>query len=140
MRTIVKALVLSLLLSSTAFAGVVISPSSLPEKITNFVRGNFPDANILFAKKDFTEYELQLSDATEIEFGITGEWKEIKSYNGINPAILGQEASSTISKNYPGIKIVKIEKEWNGFEVKLANMMKLYLDNNGNLIGQKYDD
>ena len=47
----------------------------------------------------------------------------------------------TARKTYPQAEIwaVKIE-HYNVYEVKMSNMMELYIDANGNLLGQDFDD
>ncbi len=47
----------------------------------------------------------------------------------------------TARKTYPQAQIwaVKIEY-YNVYEVKMSNMMELYIDVNGNLLGQDFDD
>ncbi len=55
-------------------------------------------------------------------------------------SILPANVMATIQRTYPQAAIIKIEKQFTIFEVKLNNMMELYIDNNGTLIGQKFDD
>ena len=51
--------------------------------IQQFVKTYFPETTILFTQRDEGEYEVRLSDGTEIEFTRKGEWKHIdcKHYN-----------------------------------------------------------
>ncbi|MCZ9869905.1 PepSY-like domain-containing protein [Brachyspira hyodysenteriae] len=52
-----------------------------------------------------------------------------------------QPVANTVSKTYPNTVITKIKKKWNLYEVKLNNMMELYIDSSsGQLLGQKFDD
>ena len=54
--------------------------------------------------------------------------------------ILPQSVANTVGKTYPNTVITKIKRKWNFYEVKLNNMMELYIDANGQLLGQKFDD
>ena len=36
--------------------------------------------------------------------------------------------------------IIKVEKIWNGYEIKTSNMMEIYVDNKGKILGQKFDN
>jgi hypothetical protein len=53
---------------------------------------------------------------------------------------LPQKITSTIQQMYPGVFIRDVDFEPYGYEVELSNMMELYFDANGNLLGQKWDD
>ena len=48
---------------------------------------------------------------------------------------------ATAKRTYPQAEVwaVKIEY-YNVYEVKMSNMMELYIDVNGNLLGQDFDD
>lgn len=81
-----------------------------------------------------------MADGTQIEFFPNGDWKEVKCYMNMPASILPANVMATIQRTYPQAAIIKIEKQFTIFEVKLNNMMELYIDNNGTLIGQKFDD
>ncbi len=86
-------------------------------------------------------YEVQLSNGVEIEFLRNGEFKEIEgNYVALPFEILPQSVANTVGKTYPNTVITKIKRKWNFYEVKLNNMMELYIDANGQLLGQKFDD
>lgn len=135
-----KLFLLLAFLGGVAFADMIVPVANLPENAKSFITNNFKGANIMYVKMDYDSYDVMLSNGTELEFYTTGDWKEIKSYMGVNPAILPKPVGAAISKSFPGIQIIKVDKEWNGYEVKLANRIKAYFDANGNLMGQKYDD
>ena len=48
---------------------------------------------------------------------------------------------ATAKKTYPDAEIWMVEMEhYNVYEVKMSNFMELYIDINGNLLYQKWDD
>ena len=48
---------------------------------------------------------------------------------------------ATAKKTYPQAEIWMVEMEhYNVYEVKMSNFMELYIDANGNLLYQKWDD
>lgn len=48
---------------------------------------------------------------------------------------------ATARKAQPTAEVWAVEMEhFNVYEVKMSNMMKLYIDKSGNLLGQEFDD
>ena len=82
-----------------------------------------------------------LENGVELEFFINGELKEVEgNYVAVPPEILPKTVANTVSVTFPNTTITKIKKKWNLYEVKLNNSMALYIDVNGQLLGQKFDD
>lgn len=120
---------------------IYIMPEQLPQNALQFIQKYFPNVNILYAEMDKKGYEVQLSNGVEIEFLRNGEFKEIEgNYVALPFEILPQSVANTVGKTYPNTVITKIKRKWNFYEVKLNNMMELYIDTNGQLLGQKFDD
>ena len=120
---------------------IYIMPEQLPQNALQFIQKYFPNVNILYAEMDKKGYEVQLSNGVEIEFLRNGEFKEIEgNYVALPFEILPQRVANTVGKTYPNTVITKIKRKWNFYEVKLNNMMELYIDANGQLLGQKFDD
>lgn len=137
-----KIFTLLFLLSALLFADdIYIPPEQLPQNALQFIQKYFPNVNILYAEMDKKGYEVQLSNGVEIEFLRNGEFKEIEgNYVALPFEILPQSVANTVGKTYPNTVITKIKRKWNFYEVKLNNMMELYIDANGQLLGQKFDD
>lgn len=52
-----------------------------------------------------------------------------------------QAVIATAKRTYPQAQIWAVEMEhYNVYEVRMSNMMELYIDKAGNLLGQKFDD
>ena len=138
-----KPLVTGLMLVCAAtflFADKIVPVDSIPQAAKALIAEHFPGRTAQFAKADFNEYEVQLNDGTEIQFTGSGEWEEIKSYTGVPAGLFPAEIASYIAQAYPNVPIIKGEKEWRGYEIKLANRMEMYFDASGRFLGQKFDD
>ena len=118
-----------------------ISPDQLPANILQFVNSYFQNSKIIYAEMDRKGYEIALDNGVEMEFLRNGELKEIEgNYIALPLNILPQSVANTVSRTYPNNVVTKIKKKWNLYEIKLNNMMELYIDINGQLLGQKFDD
>lgn len=138
-----KIILLFLTASILVYAdGMYIAPNQLPSNILQFIKTYFQNSNIIYAEMDRKTYEIALDNGVEIEFFRNGDLKEIEgNYTALPSNILPQSVANTVAKTYPNIVITKIKKKWNIYEVKLNNMMELYIDaNSGQLLGQKFDD
>ena len=72
----------------------------------------------------------------KIEFDKKGDWKEMRSARGgVVPASAVPAAINTrVTRDYPGIYIVEIERDKNEYEVKLSNGRDLTFDKRFRLI------
>lgn len=124
------------------------NPNELPERALEFIRDYYGSHYAQSCQKDFdTEnYELTMTDGTEIEFDYQGKVIEIDApYNGV---ISKDAAKSIVSKDaYKRLvelgisdKIEKIEREKRGFDIELTKGSKLhevFIGNDGKLLAQK---
>ncbi|MEI0509415.1 PepSY-like domain-containing protein [Brachyspira intermedia] len=120
--------------------GYGVQLSSIPQNAQNFIKQHFPNIKVTFIERDWEDIEVYLENGTQIDFFPNGDWKEVKCYGNMPNTILPANVMNTIKRTYPNAAIVKIEKQFTIFEIKLNNMMELYVDNNGQLLGQKWDD
>ena len=120
--------------------GYGVQLSSIPQNAQNFIKQHFPNIKVTFIERDWEDIEVYLENGTQIDFFPNGDWKEVKCYGNMPATILPANVMNTIRRTYPNAAIVKIEKQFTIFEIKLNNMMELYVDNNGQLLGQKWDD
>ncbi len=137
-----KVLILLVIFSFVLFADEwKINPNELPKSAIDFINKFFPNNRIILAERDRKKYEIVLENGVELEFFINGEFKEVEgNYVAVPPEILPKTVANTVSVTFPNTTITKIKKKWNLYEVKLNNSMALYIDVNGQLLGQKFDD
>ena len=140
---VLKHLVLSVLalvaiiLSSCSDRPVV--PAQVPAVIQAFVKQNFPNQTISYAERDLEwfwyKYDVVLADGTEINFDTDNEWDKIDCHMTAVPAALVPAPIATYCKtNCPGVVITKVDKEFGGYDVELANDMELRFNKQGALM------
>lgn len=136
-----KKIILTLVVTLFAFAAFAndmpIQPNQLPANAQSFVASKFAGATIVAAKKDRDSFEAALSNGTKIDFALNGEWDSIESYSVLPAGIL--PAPVEAAANAQGGNIVKIDRDFGYFEVKLQNNVELKIDNNGNILKREID-
>lgn len=117
--------------------------NTLPQAAQTVLSKNFK-AKMSLIKIDKTlgridDYEVILTDGTEVEFDSKGNWKKIETPNDKNvpSELLPKALTDYVSKNHKKAKIVGVEKERNKYEVELSNGIDMIFDLNGNFI--KFD-
>ncbi|EAI3578693.1 hypothetical protein E4R53_03065 [Campylobacter coli] len=125
----------ALLGATVLFARDIIVPASeLPRNAQDFISKNFKTAQIALVKKDIDSYDVTLNDGTEIDFIITGEWKDVDGkYKALPNSILPNISASS------NAQIIEVSREINGYKFELSNQLKIYTDAQGNILGQKFD-
>lgn len=135
-----KKIFVMILFSNILLAGYIISPNDLPKNIQDFIKNNFK-AQIGICQKDDHSYEVYLSDGTELEFYLNGDYKEIESkITPLSYKILPDNIANIIKNQFPNTNILEIERKINVYKIKLNNGMKIYIDYNGTIIYKKFDD
>ena len=104
----------------------------LPEKARVLIDTYFSGIKISYAKKDKelfdSNYEVVFTNGTKIEFDRKGNWTDIESRNGIPEKIIPAEIMKFIHEHHPGLKVIKIEYDRSGYEVKLINSIEMKFD------------
>jgi Putative beta-lactamase-inhibitor-like, PepSY-like len=116
--------------NATVGDGVKVATADLPAAITTYISTNYAGKTITKAEKSATKYEVVLSEATQLEFSLTGAFLEVSKGGGIKVSdnkkeTLPQVVLDYIAKNYPTATITKAEKCKDKYEVKLSNNLKL---------------
>ena len=143
-----KILILSLVILTSAVCALARDTisrdaSTLPKSAQSAISKNFKaKVSLIKIDKDFgrvSEYDVTLSDGTEISFDSKGNWKEVEvaTDTSVPSAFLPKNVVNSVKKNHVGTRIVGIEKERNGFEVTLSNDIDMKFDSAGNF--SKYD-
>lgn len=132
--------VLALVMGTVVADDRIISPEKLPQKAKDFIAQTFSGETIRYVEQDDWDYEVQLSNRTEIDFRNNGEWENIKCYAGIPFSAFPAEIGSYLKANFADEKVVEAERERGNYELKLTNYLEVYFDKNGKYLGQKYDD
>ncbi len=142
MKKIVLVMLAVFTLSVTAFAdGRYIEYNQLPNKVKQFLSQHFKGINIAYAEEDRDSYEVNLENGIEIEFRKNGEWESVDAkYSPLPTSFIPSAVLNSIKREYPNANIIKIEKDWGGYEVELDNRMELKIDNSGRIVRREYDN
>lgn len=114
--------------------------NELPQVSRTFLNNYFNGNQVSHIKIDkdlflVDSYDVILTDGTSVEFNRDGEWKEVKSFQqNIPDTLIPAEIRQYVSQNYPGQKIMTVERGKRKVSVDLANGLELKFDLNGNLI------
>lgn len=116
----------------------VINKNQLPAAAQQFLNEHFAGIEITYAKQEreilSLTYEVRLADGTKIEFTSKGLWEQVECRFGEVPAaVIPQAIKEYVDKNYPGVKVLMIEKDRFNYEVKLSNRLELKFDKEFNL-------
>lgn len=116
----------------TAVAGddKPINANQLPATAQQLIKRHFSSLSIALAKVDAgmfgRDYEVMFNNGMKIEFDKSGNWTEIDCRKSAVPsAIVPQKIASYVNKNYPGAKILRIERGKKEYEVKLSNGLEV---------------
>ncbi|MDD4514551.1 PepSY-like domain-containing protein [Massilibacteroides sp.] len=111
--------------------------NALPQVSRQFLTAHFNDVKIshISIEKNWygiKDYDVILTDGTEVEFFKSGEWKEVSRKNTpVPPAIVLSPIAEYVKTNFSDNYIVAIEKDGRKYEVKLNNGIELDFDLGG---------
>lgn len=124
---------------------IVRDVNYLPQNAQTFLNENFSKKDISFIKIDKTigfirDYEVVLTDGTEIDFDREGNWDSIEmpKQKAVPSKIVPKAISNYVAGNYPGQHIVSIDKERHGYDIELQNGLDLVFNKAGQF--KKIDD
>ena len=124
----------------TLRADMIISPNALPESIKQFIATHFK-AQIGLVEMDRKSYEIYLTDGTELEFDLMGNWKEIESeFAPVDFGVLPPNVANIIKAQHPNATLLEVKRKMSYYKIKLSNKMKIYIDANGTILRQEFDD
>lgn len=99
----------------------------LPAPARTYITKNFKaDISLIEVDKKLgqvREYEVILTDGTEVKFDRSGNWKEIEAPRGkaVPDAIVPDAIRSYVKKNHKGAKVVSVERKGSDYEVELSD-------------------
>ena len=107
-----------------------ISWNELPQKSLEFIKKYFPKNEVSFAKMENEiwdkTYEVVFTNGEKIEFNNKGEWKEIDcKLSSIPDALIPAAIKKHITEQFSQNKVVEIERDSKGYEIKLDNKLEL---------------
>lgn len=125
---------------SSALADMVVPANQLPATAQKFISTHFKGVSIGLVERDMNSFDVVLVDGTKIDFNINGEWTEVDGkYKPIPTGFIPNAVVSKVQATQQGAQIIEVDREFGGYKFKFTNGMKVYADNNGNILGQKFD-
>ena len=121
-------------------APAATTQQAVPDAVNAFVKQYFPNATIVGVETDNEhggmEYDIYLSDGTEVDFDTSNQWDNVDCHTKAVPAALVPQAIATyVKNNYQNMAITKINKEYHGYEIELSNGLDLNFDRSGQFMG-----
>ncbi|MDE6649081.1 MAG: PepSY-like domain-containing protein [Muribaculaceae bacterium] len=133
-------------MSGYAFDKYSVNRDDLPEPAQAFLKEYFPKAKVGMIKTDKhllkkTDYDVKLVNGTKIEFNNACKWTSVDCKTREVPqGIIPKPIRTYVTKNFPDVKIVKIEKKSSKYEVELSDDVELTFNLLGQFKGVKIDD
>lgn len=118
--------------------------SVLPKAAQTTIANNFKaKVSVVKIDKDFgrvSEYEVILTDGTEISFDRDGNWEnvEVNNSKAVPSNFVPKAIQDYVNRNQKGARIVGIDKGKHGFDIELSNGIEMKFDKSGNF--KRYDD
>lgn len=143
MKKVFILIVCGLLFTQLAFADnkyYTTDTTQLPVAAREFIKKHFVGVGVSNIKieKDFMEgktYDVVLTNGFDLDFNAKGEWKEVDGQRTEIPsAILPVKIADYVKKNYPQNVVVSIDKNRDGYDVKLSGGLELEFDRSENFI------
>lgn len=115
--------------------------TNLPQKAKTTLSQNFTAAvSLVKVEKSglggTEEYEVVLTNGTEITFKANGDWESVETPNNIAvpSGLVPTAITNFVREKHAGALIVGIDKEKNGFDVELSNGLEIKFDKGGNFV------
>ena len=133
-------LVLALIVAIPMFAEErPIKVEQLPSKVVTFINNYFEGTTITLAQVEnrasLTQYEVKLSDGTDLQFNKSGIWTEIKrKKNAVPASLIPEKIRVFVSATYPDAYIKEIEHDDRLYEIILSNNIEMTFSNSFKLL------
>lgn len=145
MKKTLLMLLMVVVATATGFArkGYSHDDSVLPEPAKNMISNTFKaKVSLVKVEKEFgrvDEYEVILTDGTEVSFDRAGNWKSVETSarQQVPASIVPDAISKYVSKNHKNTTIVGIEKKRGGYEIELSNGVETKFNAQGQFL--RYD-
>lgn len=141
-RFLFTACILALCVFAAGGCKKIVTVNELPPVAQTFVSTNFPGTNASYVIKECCEYEVTLSDGTQLEFNRKGEWRKVDMKNMPVPASVAASlpapAAAYLETSFPGVPVEKVEIEHRRYKVELLNGLELEFNSKG--ICKEIDD
>lgn len=116
----------------------LLSAAEIPQEITQFITGHFPEHTLVQALEERDglqiSYEVILSDNVRLEFDKKKNVTDIEAYTKLPDTLIPEKIRSYIKTQYPDQSIIAWERDRKDQSVKLTNLMELVFTLKGDFI------
>lgn len=136
--------VLGISTAASARDGYTRDLSVLPTAARSIIADNFKaKVSVIKVDKSFghvSEFEVILTDGTEISFDKDGNWEniEVRADGAVPSKFVPAAIAKYVKDNQHEQKIVSIEREKNGYDIELTNGIDMKFSKDGTFL--RYDD
>ena len=120
-----------------------VTLKQMPSKAQQFILKHFPSAEIMLSTVEGymldKNYDVVFKNGDKAEFNRNGDWTSISCKGGIPSGIVPEQIASHVQVQYPGVKIIEIEKDDRHYDVKLSNRIELTFNSSFKLIEADFD-
>ncbi|MCR5425001.1 MAG: PepSY-like domain-containing protein [Bacteroidales bacterium] len=115
-----------------------IKRDQLPSAAMKYIQNNWnnvsPSKIIKITQGFDVAYEVTLVDGTLINFNRDGSWKDISADKEVTKSAVPAGIRRYVLENCPKYKIVRMDKETEGYKIHLSNGLEMRFDFQGNRI------
>lgn len=120
------ALVLVICLPLQADNDRVITFEQLPATAQALLKQHFENKVPLVITADWDDYKVMYQSGEKVEFDKKGNWRDLDFKISQVPAdLIPEQIKANVQGTFPGATIVKLDRDYRGYEVKLSNGMEL---------------
>jgi hypothetical protein len=120
-----------------------VTLKQMPSPAQQFIAKHFLSAEIMLSTVEGymfdKNYDVVFKNGDKIEFNRTGEWTSVNCKGGIPAGIVPEQIASHVQAQYPGVKIIEIEKDDRHYDVKLSNRIELTFNSSFKLVEADFD-
>ena len=140
---LILAVMIGTAVAAVASGGYGHNAMVLPAAAQTTLKKNFK-SEVSLVKTDrtlgrVTEYEVILTDGTEISFDRSGNWKEVevRRSSEVPSAFVPDGVKAYVKQYQKGAKVVGIERKRGGYDVELSNGVEMKFSKDGKF--QRYE-
>ena len=102
------------------------TPASQQFYLLIMLKKHFAGKTPMIITADWDDYKVVYNTGEKVEFRKNGEWKELScTGKGVPTALIPAQIKANVKSSFPGAVIIKIDRDRDGYDVKLNNGMEL---------------
>jgi len=141
MKKMIIAAMASVMMCASACAEKtqLVTFKELPQKAQTFVETYFNAGDVSFIKMEkdglHNDYDVKMTDGTEIDFDYQGELEEIDCKTKAVPqGIVPEKIATYVAEHFAGAFVVEYKIDRKKLKVELNNSLELEFDKQGNFL------